>query len=137
LTELRIDLVLALRSSATSPDAIALRSIDLLTRHVRLFGKFFRRLQQLAILPFVALPTCSDLVLYYWSKVVQATNGPPDMIAGVYQLYESRLPAITDARYADRLEQCGLPCPVPGTSYGPFQRESGAVESNAEERYSK
>ncbi|OCH87913.1 ARM repeat-containing protein [Obba rivulosa] len=78
LSELRIDLVIALKSSPSSP--VAERSIDLLTRHVRLFGKFFRRLQQLAVNRFVALPLCSDLVLYYWSKVVQATNGPTEYI---------------------------------------------------------
>ena len=31
---------------------------------------------------FVTLPMCGDLVLYYWSKVVQATTGPPEQIAG-------------------------------------------------------
>jgi len=61
---------------------MARRSIDQLTRHVRLFGKFFRRIQQLCVARFVALPMCSDVVLYYWGKVVQATTSSSDAIAG-------------------------------------------------------
>jgi hypothetical protein len=82
LTELRISLIFALRSSDTPPDPVAQNTIDLLTRHIRLFGKFFRRLQQLSVARFVALPMCRDLVLYYWDKIVQATNGPPALISG-------------------------------------------------------
>ncbi|KIL00584.1 hypothetical protein PAXRUDRAFT_821482 [Paxillus rubicundulus Ve08.2h10] len=79
LSELRISIVLALRSSATS-DPLTSASIDRLTRHVRVFGKFFRRLQQLDPGKFVELPSCNQMVLYYWSKVVQAINDSPDMI---------------------------------------------------------
>lgn len=82
LSELRINLLIALQSTPSSSSLVTQRSIDFLTRHIRLFGKFFRRLQQLAVNRFVALPLCSDLVLYYWSKVVQATNGPSEYIAG-------------------------------------------------------
>ncbi|KDQ64644.1 hypothetical protein JAAARDRAFT_187954 [Jaapia argillacea MUCL 33604] len=76
LSEIRINLVMALPPSATQ-----LLALDQLTRHVRLFGKFFRRLQQLAVQRFVGLPMSNDLVLYYWSKVVQAANSPSDFIA--------------------------------------------------------
>ncbi|KAG2154931.1 ARM repeat-containing protein [Suillus bovinus] len=79
LSELRINLVLALRASGTS-DRLTLLSIDRLTRHVRVFGKFFRRLQQLKPDKFVQLPTGNEIVLYYWDRVVQATNGPPELI---------------------------------------------------------
>jgi hypothetical protein len=54
--ELRTNLVLALRASGAS-DCLTLLSIDRLTRHVRVFGKFFRRLQQLKPDRFVQLPT--------------------------------------------------------------------------------
>lgn len=83
LSELRINIVLALRSGAASATPVAEHSIAILTRHIRLFGKFFRRLQQLDAKRFVALPSCGDLILYYWSKVVQATNSPNDQIAGM------------------------------------------------------
>jgi hypothetical protein len=82
LIELRINLIAALRSSGIAWDVSASTTIDILTRHVRLFGKFFRRFQQLAVSRFVTLPMCRDLVLYYWDKVVQATNGPPELISG-------------------------------------------------------
>ncbi|EGN93009.1 hypothetical protein SERLA73DRAFT_116383 [Serpula lacrymans var. lacrymans S7.3] len=80
LTELRINLLMTIRSSSTSPGPTASKAIDQLTRHVRVFGKFFRRLQQLVTPKFVELPMCDDLVLYYWSKVVQATDAPSEFI---------------------------------------------------------
>lgn len=79
LSELRTNLVLALRASGAS-DRLTLLSVDRLTRHVRVFGKFFRRLQQLKPDKFVQLPTGNQIVLYYWHRVVQATNGPPELI---------------------------------------------------------
>ncbi|KAF9008940.1 armadillo-type protein [Cyathus striatus] len=54
--------------------------IDIITRHIQAFGKFFRRLQQLSHQRFVDLPLCSDLVLFYWSQVVEATSGPVELI---------------------------------------------------------
>ncbi|KAH8118388.1 ARM repeat-containing protein [Phellopilus nigrolimitatus] len=83
LSELRINIFLALGPSQNQrpSDQIAARSLDYLTRHTRQFGKLFRRMQQLYCSKFVALNKCSDLVLYYWSKVVQATNGPSEIIA--------------------------------------------------------
>lgn len=83
LTDLRINLVKVLQSSLTAPDAVTRRSIDLLSRHIRLLGKFFRRVQQLDIPRFVALPMCSSVIMFYWDKVVEATNSPPGMIAGM------------------------------------------------------
>ncbi|EPQ59406.1 ARM repeat-containing protein [Gloeophyllum trabeum ATCC 11539] len=80
LSELRINLLIALRSANANVDAIGRRNIDLLTRHVRVFGKLFRRFQQLDVKRFVLLEGCSDLVFYYWSKVVQATNSPPEFV---------------------------------------------------------
>jgi hypothetical protein len=82
LFELRINLVLALCSTSSNVNVDAARSIDQLSRHVRLFGKFFRRLQQLNVRRFVALPLCTDLIMYYWSKVEQATSGPSQFVAG-------------------------------------------------------
>ena len=84
LSELRINLMFALQSAPTNQ--IGARSIDILTRHVRLFGKLFRRMQELSHPKFVALPLCGDLVLYYWSKVVQASSAPAEAIAGTDKL---------------------------------------------------
>ncbi|KAH7887621.1 ARM repeat-containing protein [Phlebopus sp. FC_14] len=67
LSELRINLILALRSSSIS-DTFTTASVDRLTRHVRVYGKFFRRVQQLDAGKFVELPSCNDVVLYYWDK---------------------------------------------------------------------
>lgn len=96
LSELRINLVLAIRSGAASATPVTEQSIKTLTRHIRLFGKNFRRLQQLDAVKFVKLPSCSDLILYYWSKVVQATNSPNDHVQGKLEMYEMR--ALPDDR---------------------------------------
>ncbi|KAI0719492.1 ARM repeat-containing protein [Cerioporus squamosus] len=79
LSDFRINLVSSLGTVPT--DLVAQRALDLLTRHVRVFGKLFRRMQRDNTANFVTLPMCGDLVLYYWSKVVQATTGPPEQIA--------------------------------------------------------
>ena len=81
LSELYINLGAALLG--TELDINTRRSLTVLGRHIRAFGKLFRRLQQLSIVKFVNLPGCSELVLYYWSKVVQATESPPGYIAGM------------------------------------------------------
>jgi hypothetical protein len=86
IAELRISLIITLKSSVVSLDPVARRSVDYLARHVRLFGKFFRRLQQLSVQRFIALPMCAELIFYYWDKVVQATDGPPELIAGGFPI---------------------------------------------------
>lgn len=80
LYELRVKLLDAI--GQTTLDVVSARSLNFLTRHVRLFGKFFRRMQQASCPRFIKLPMCSDLVLYYWSTVVRATNGPPNLVSG-------------------------------------------------------
>ncbi|KAG6830842.1 hypothetical protein H0H92_014494 [Tricholoma furcatifolium] len=82
LTTLRTDVIMGLIQANSASDPQVQRSIDILTRHVRVFGKFFRRLQQLSPARFVALPTCSDLILYYWSQVVRATGEAPSLVSG-------------------------------------------------------
>ena len=58
------------------------RTIIVLTRHIRLFGKFFRRMQQLSHERFVLLPMSGDLVMFYWTQVVESTNYPGSFVAG-------------------------------------------------------
>ncbi|KAI5123421.1 hypothetical protein M0805_006126 [Coniferiporia weirii] len=83
LFELRLNIFSALGTSQNlqNSDQCTVRSLDYLTRHIRQIGKLFRRMQQLYSAKVAALSACSDLVLYYWSKVVQATNGPSELIA--------------------------------------------------------
>lgn len=58
------------------------RTISVLTRHIRLFGKFFRRMQQLSHERFVLLPMSGDLIMFYWTQVVESTNYPESFVAG-------------------------------------------------------
>lgn len=85
LYEQRIMVATSLSSSDVPNTQQVLRTMEKLTAHVRSFGKFFRRLQQLDTKKFVLLPICTDIVLYYWSKVVQSTEVSPELINGIPQ----------------------------------------------------
>ncbi|KAG6911227.1 hypothetical protein DXG01_003094 [Tephrocybe rancida] len=80
LTTLRTDLIVGLIQANANTDPQVQRFIDIFTRHIRVFGKFFRRLQQLSAARFVTLPMCSDLILFYWSQVVKATGDAPNLV---------------------------------------------------------
>ncbi|KAK0230961.1 armadillo-type protein [Armillaria fumosa] len=58
----------------------SLKFVETLTTHIRHIGKFFRRLSQLSHSRFVELPMCGDLIMFYWSLVVQATSGEVGLI---------------------------------------------------------
>lgn len=64
-----------------------LPSVKILTKHIITFGKFFRRMQVLSHQRFALLPMCGDLVLFYWSQVVDASSSPEGSIAGKYASY--------------------------------------------------
>jgi hypothetical protein len=82
LANLRGELTLQYHHSPTSD--IGLRGIERFTRHVLVYGKMFRRLQQVDKTRFAALPGFTEVVLYYWSKVVQSTQVAADFIAGTW-----------------------------------------------------
>ena len=82
LYEQRIAVTTSLNSSNLPNTPPVLLTVERITRHVRAFGKLFRRLQQLEAKQFVLLPICTDIVLYYWSKVVQSTEVSPELIDG-------------------------------------------------------
>jgi len=86
LYEQRIVITTSLNSSTLPNTPPVLLAVDKITRHVRTFGKFFRRLQQLETKRFVLLPICTDVVLYYWNKVVQSTEVSPELINGIFQI---------------------------------------------------
>ncbi|KAF9653383.1 ARM repeat-containing protein [Thelephora ganbajun] len=80
LYEHRIAITTSLNSSNLPNTPPVLLTVEKITQHVRAFGKFFRRLQQLETKKFVLLPICTDVVLYYWNKVVQSTEVSPELI---------------------------------------------------------
>jgi importin-11 len=84
LWELRVQLIVSLYqeiAGSTSPSA-AVRALDTLTKHLRLYGKMFLRMQKLSSQRFVALPHANGLIHYYWAEVIKASNGPAEMISG-------------------------------------------------------
>ncbi|KDQ29318.1 hypothetical protein PLEOSDRAFT_1038626 [Pleurotus ostreatus PC15] len=81
LFEIRKNVLQSVPPSSITSDANLNKSVDILTRHIRLFGKFFRRLQQLSASRFVDQPMSTDLILYYWSQTIESSNRSPDAIA--------------------------------------------------------
>ncbi|KAG8829540.1 hypothetical protein FRC17_006424 [Serendipita sp. 399] len=51
-----------------------------LSRHIRVYGKFFRKTQIFSANRFVNLPNCRELVLHYWSRVVAASAAPKNEV---------------------------------------------------------
>ncbi|KAF7332027.1 Importin N-terminal domain-containing protein [Mycena kentingensis (nom. inval.)] len=76
LVTLRLRLIADNRATLAS-NAFVRRSVEILTKHIRSIGKFFRRLQEISVQRFSALPCCADLVAYYWGHVVEATQAVP------------------------------------------------------------
>lgn len=79
-------MVHTLQSTSPTWAPVTSQAITLFTRHLYTFGKVYRRLLQLDPARFVALPMSSDLVLYYWNKVVQATESPSGYISSTYDV---------------------------------------------------
>jgi hypothetical protein len=75
------------------------RTITVLTKHVRLFGKFFRRMQQLSHERFVLLPMSGDLIMFYWTQVVESTNYPGSFVSGTSSALhvDVTLPRLSDS----------------------------------------
>lgn len=129
LADLRHTIVFAFAQNGQLEPLSSSMSIGVLTRHIRLFGKFFRRLQQLSHARFVELPTCADLVLFYWSKVVDATSGPREYVAGALHIYNSQ----KGYKYSvTRFRQCSLSYTIPGAGDGFVQGMPCSVGTNPE-----
>ncbi|KAJ7498772.1 armadillo-type protein [Mycena latifolia] len=90
LVSRREDIIRAYSPSGLTSNPYAHRSVDILTRHIRLFGKFFRRLQELSCPRFTTLTSCANLVAYYWDKVVKATEHPESIADAPDALYPVR-----------------------------------------------
>lgn len=117
LYEQRIAITTSLNASKLPNTPPVLKTIEIMTRHVRCFGKFFRRLQQLEAKNFVQLPICTDIVLYYWNKVVQSTELSPELINGTLgmTLYSF---VLAERKY--RYPICRFPYTDARPSYGSF-----------------
>lgn len=94
VSELRKSIVLSLLNNEIAATEQTNKTVSMLARHLRMFGKFFRRLQQLASERFALLPPSSDLVMFYWSQIVDSTSSPQNLVSGMVQtlfvsLYDS------------------------------------------------
>jgi hypothetical protein len=82
LAELRKNIVLSVIQNDQMKNDEIRRMVTILTKHLRTFGKFFRRLQQLSPERFVSLPLCGDLIMSYWSQIVDSIAYPQNLITG-------------------------------------------------------
>ncbi|KAF7355443.1 Importin N-terminal domain-containing protein [Mycena sanguinolenta] len=89
LVDHRRGIILAHKTGLAANPA-AQRTVDLLTRHTRLLGKFFRRLQELSVNRFAALPCCPVLIAYYWGEVTKAAADPSQIADDPEALYPVR-----------------------------------------------
>ncbi|KZO89765.1 hypothetical protein CALVIDRAFT_569640 [Calocera viscosa TUFC12733] len=78
-------------NDTTCSDPPISATLTLLTRHVMVFGKVFRRLCQLKRDAFVSYLFTPHLITFYWNLVTNATQLPP-VIDSPFALYPLRLP---------------------------------------------
>ncbi|KAH9482382.1 Importin-11 [Psilocybe cubensis] len=81
LSALRKGIVMSLMNNELPRNEQTRLTVSVMTRHLRTFGKFFRRLQQLSSERFISLSLSGDIVMYYWSQIVDSTEYPQNMIA--------------------------------------------------------
>jgi hypothetical protein len=80
---------------------------------MRVFGKFFRRLQQLSAERFASLPMSTELVLLYWSEIAESTKYPQKYIFGQY------VPCCpANLTLSQRFRCCFISCQIFGARLG-------------------
>lgn len=65
------------------PNSQAFVTHQILTKHIRRFGKFYLRLASVDHKRLAELPNCSDMVMFYWTQIVEAAKNLPK-IEGMY-----------------------------------------------------
>ncbi|KAJ2920088.1 hypothetical protein MD484_g369, partial [Candolleomyces efflorescens] len=88
IVSLRKEMVNAIRQNPAM--STYLPAVKILTKHITTFGKFFRRMQILNHQRFALLPMCGELVLFYWSQVVDASSQRDNSIAGEFSSISSQ-----------------------------------------------
>ncbi|KAF5321876.1 hypothetical protein D9619_000809 [Psilocybe cf. subviscida] len=81
LMSMRKDIMLSVKQQNLLTNPQVQRTVSILTRHLRTYGKYFRRLQQLSQERFVALPGSGELIMLYWSQIIESTNHDQSDIA--------------------------------------------------------
>jgi hypothetical protein len=107
------------------------RTVITLTKHLRVFGKFFRRLQQLSSERFASLPLSNELVLFYWSEIVDSTNYPHHVVSGQYFSLVSD--SSHDILTRKRFQRSSFPRQVSCAGLGPIQGQPFAMDPGQKE----
>ena len=63
-----------LKLQVALPNSQAFTAHQILTKHIRRFGKFYLRMASVDPKRLAELPNCSDLVMFYWSQITEAAN---------------------------------------------------------------
>lgn len=79
---LRSSFVASVLASNRLNDVACRRTMDLLVKRIKGYGKFYFRLAMLNPGRFVELPSCTDMIMFYWTEIEKATEAPPQSIAG-------------------------------------------------------
>ena len=136
LIAMRQTIVLSLlQNDPAENDQNLRRTMAVLTRHIRLFGKFFRRMQQLSHERFVLLPTSGELIMFYWTQVVESTNYPGSFVAGTFAALhvDITLPGIMMASgiaSVFRLRHGSIPYQILGSRHNFIQGKYLAVDAS-------
>ncbi|KAI5893425.1 ARM repeat-containing protein [Schizophyllum commune H4-8] len=78
---LRSSFVASVLASNRLSDAACRKTMDLLVKRIKGYGKFYFRLAMLNPGRFVELPSCTDMIMFYWTEIEKATEAPPQSIA--------------------------------------------------------
>jgi hypothetical protein len=119
---------------ALTDGSVEAASVKWLSKHIRTFGKMFRRLQQLDKNRFVNLPNCTPLVLYYWNQVVLSTQAPVASVQGQFG-YVNHL--INTPHSIVRFASCDVSSTISSSGYGFVPEQSVCMGTFHQEGYSE
>lgn len=109
---MRKDIMLSVKQQNLLINPQTQRTVSILTRHLRAYGKYFRRLQQLSQARFVDLPGSGELIMLYWSQIVESTEHNQSDIAGA--VFRANL---DNLRNSDELQIPMKQCTQSGCSF--------------------
>ncbi|KAG7096795.1 hypothetical protein E1B28_004204 [Marasmius oreades] len=80
VSALQLKSLVGWRTTVIAASETNTKFVELMSKHIRRIGKFFRRLCVLHQKRFVDIPGSADLVAFYWAQITQAGSSPPGSI---------------------------------------------------------
>ncbi|KAF9076797.1 ran binding protein 11 [Rhodocollybia butyracea] len=82
--------VIKAQEHTTPLSAQALSTHQVMTKHIRRFGKFFLRMAEVDPRRMAELPQCSDIVIFYWDQIVAAADNLQGIQGMIYLVHSFR-----------------------------------------------